>query len=144
MTSTRSRLRELIVLHLIRSIESDINHWRLWEPMYQAARQACAPESAVRRASLVGLAEQTLRMMNTGAYFRAMIEVCFDRLRAFAESSNVEILTPEQGEFIIGDIPALPMPPAYVRSAARSEAGILSADCIVLPLGPTYMAKPAA
>ena len=135
------RLRELIVLHLIRSIESDINHWRLWEPMHKAARQVCASEPSARRASLVGLAAETLRMMDTGAYFRAMIEVCFDRIRAFAESLDIEILIPKQGEFIIGDIPALPMMGRYIRSCARNEAGMLSADCIVLPLGPTSMAK---
>ncbi len=135
------RLRDVIVLHFIRSIQSDIIRWRTWEPLYTAAQQASVTLTGGQQTTLAGLAAQTVQLMESGAYFRVMIEDRFDRMCAWVRSADVEILTPAEREFLIGDIPALLMMPGYIGSGALEEVGILSADSIVLPLGPRYLAK---
>jgi hypothetical protein len=153
------RLRDLIVLHFIRSTQSDIIRWRTWEATYAAAQQAWRDEPYAleqvsrtspglyvagafgKEATLRDLYRQTVEFMASGAYFRVMIEDRFNRMCIWVQSVDVEILTPATGEFLIGDIPALLMMPGYIGSGALDEVGLLSAESIVLPLGPQYLAK---
>jgi hypothetical protein len=135
------RLRDLIVLHFIRSVQSDIIRWRRWEPLLTAAQQASLTLADGQPTTLADLAAETVQLMASGAYFRVMIEDRFDRMCAWVQNADVEILTPVQGEFLIGDIPALLMMPGYIGSGALDEVGILSAESIILPLGPRYLAK---
>jgi fluoride ion exporter CrcB/FEX len=135
------RLRDLIVLHFMRSTQSDIIRWRTWEPMVAAARQASVTLAGGQQTTLSGLAAQTVQLIESGAYFRVMIEDRFDRMCAWVQNADVEIITPVQGEFLIGDIPALLMLPGYIGTGALDEVGLLAAESIVLPLGPQYLAK---
>lgn len=135
------RLRDVIVLHFMRSTQSDIIRWRMWEPMLAAARQAHVTLAGSQQATFSDLAAQTVQLIESGEYFRVMIEDRFDRMCTWVQNEDVEILTPAQGEFLIGDIPALLMTPGYIGSGALDEVGILSAESFVLPLGPRYLAK---
>ncbi len=135
------RLRDLIVLHFIRSTQSDIIRWRTWEPLHAAAQQAQVTLPGGQQVTLAGLGEETVDLMESGAYFRVMIEDRFDRMRAWIQNTAVEILTPAESEFLIGDIPALLMMPGYVGTGALDEVGLLLAESMVLPLGPGYLAK---
>jgi hypothetical protein len=153
------RIRDLIVLHFIRSIQSDVIRWRTWEPMRAAFEKIWRDDpnalenlSRMRpglyvagaigqEATLQALYAQTVELMESGAYFRVMIEDRFDRMRTWVQAAEVEILTPSQGEFLIGDIPALLMLPGYIGSGALDGVGVLPAESIVLPLGPRHLAK---
>ena len=153
------RIRDLIVLHFIRSIQSDIIRWRTWEPMHarfekiwrddpnalenlSRTRPGLYVAGAVgQEATLQALYAQTVELMESGAYFRVIIEDRFDRMRTWVQAADVEILTPSQGEFLIGDIPALLMLPGYIGSGALDGVGVLPAESIVLPLGPHHLAK---
>jgi len=107
-----------------------------------AAQQAHLTPAGGQQTTLSALAAQTVQLMESGEYFRVMIEDRFDRMCTWVQNEDVEILAPAQGEFLIGDIPALLMMPGYIGSGALDEVGILSAESIVLPLGPRYLAKP--
>jgi hypothetical protein len=135
------RLRDLIVLHFMRSTQSDIVRWRTWKPLLTAAQQAQVTFAGGQQSTLAGLAKDTVELMESGAYFRVMIEDRFDRMCAWVQSADVEILTSAQGEFLIGDIPALLITPDYIGTGALDEVGLLAAESIVLPLGPQYLAK---
>jgi Protein of unknown function (DUF4238) len=154
-----SRIRDLIVLHFIRSIQSDVIRWRTWEPMHATFEKIwrdnpVALENLSRtrpglyvagaigqEATLRDLHAQTVSLMESGAYFRVMIEDRFDRMRTWVQAADVEILTPSSGEFLIGDIPALLMLPGYIGSGALDGVGVLPAESIMLPLGPRHLAK---
>ncbi len=153
------RIRDLIVLHFIRSIQSDVIRWRTWEPMHAAfekiwrddphalenlsrTRPGLYVAGAIgQEATLRELSAQTVELVESGAYFRVMIEDRFDRIRTWVQAADVEILTPSQGEFLIGDIPALLMLPGYIGSGALDGVGVLPAESIMLPLGPRHLAK---
>ena len=146
-------------MHFVRSIQSDVIRWRTWEPVHAAFEKiwrddphALESLSSTRpglyvagaigqEATLRDLYAQTVELMESGAYFRVMIEDRFDRMRTWVQAADVEILTPSQGEFLIGDIPALLMLPGYIGSGALDGVGVLPAESIVLPLGPRHLAK---
>lgn len=153
------RVRDLIVLHFVRSIQSDVIRWRTWDSMYAQARRFWqqrprALEQLARQrpgfyvAGVAGQEEtlnelhaQAVELMESGKYFRVMIEDRFERTRTWLQGERVELLTPADGEFLIGDIPALLMLPGYVGNGAFDEVGLLAADSLVLPLGPKCLAK---
>ena len=153
------RLRDLVVLHYMRSIQSDVMRWRTWGPTYEGFKQAVrrnqtlldqfartptglyiagrsGEETAVR-----ALSSDTVTLMESGAYFRVMVEDRFDRMSAWVKGADVEILKPSQGAFLIGDIPALLVMPGYIGSGLLDEIGLLAVQSIVLPLSPQHAVK---
>lgn len=70
-----------------------------------------------------------------GALYRARIEVLFDKARAFLAQSGPEIVTPAEGEFLIGDVPALTMRHDQIAVGLRAGLALGDAHAIVMPLG---------
>jgi hypothetical protein len=73
----------------------------------------------------------------SGKLFRTSIEDTFNKVRAMASTWGVEVLTPERGQFLIGDNPALTI---------RTEGGTTTygmafgdAHTLVLPISPKYL-----
>jgi hypothetical protein len=154
-----ARIRDLVALHFIRSIQSDVIRWRTWNDVYAACQQRWRDDPAAldrvsrmrpgfytagetgRETTLNDLHAQTVELMESGAYFRVLVEDRFERMCTWVQDAEVEILTSEQGEFLIGDIPVLLMSPGYIGSGVLDDIGLLAADHLVLPLGPRYLAK---
>ncbi|MER7000849.1 DUF4238 domain-containing protein [Streptomyces sp. NPDC000410] len=69
--------------------------------------------------------------------FRTSIENMFNRMRDMAAKWQLEVLTPESGQFLIGDTPAV-----TVRTDARPfsiNMAFGDAHTIVLPIGPRHL-----
>jgi hypothetical protein len=151
-------LRDLVVLHFVRS-----RHYRdVHAGAFERSRAGLVgkliskfPEQLRREAlretglhlsgptSLGAFAERLIerssvaRDHESGKLFRASIEDTFYKARAMASTWGVEVLTPERGQFLIGDNPAV---------AIRTEGGTTTygmafgdAHTLILPIGPKHL-----
>ncbi|MFD5557779.1 DUF4238 domain-containing protein [Streptomyces sp. NPDC127068] len=151
-------MRDLIVLHYVRShryrdvyanafetvrvkVRKDVVE-RFPEPLRrEALRQTglhLASEGALH-AFAERLVEQSeiTQDFGTGALFRTSLESMFNRVRAMASNWQLEVLTPENGQFLIGDNPAV-----TVRTDTRPwsyNMAIGDAHSIVLPITPRHL-----
>ncbi|MFJ1958244.1 DUF4238 domain-containing protein [Streptomyces microflavus] len=151
-------LRDLIVLHYVRShryrnvytnafetvrvkVRSEVVG-RFPEPLrHEAFRQTGLHLTGERalHAFAERLVEQseTTRDFGTGALFRTSIEHMFNKVRAMASNWHLEVLTPESGQFLVGDNPAV-----TVRTDTRPWAynmAIGDAHSVVLPITPRHL-----
>ncbi|MCC9707308.1 DUF4238 domain-containing protein [Streptomyces sp. MNU76] len=154
--STTSRLRDLIALHWVRSQHFRDLHQRLFPVVYQERQRHLLNEGrALLQAAVLeqtglfidgreGLALHAERLLEpmataykTGALFRVRIEASFARARGLLDSHCVQILTPQHGEFLIGDTPAVTVRrdgPLISHSMAIGDS-----HSVVLPIGPRYV-----
>lgn len=146
-------LRDLVALHYIRSL-----HYR---DMHTAAVERARtrlttkvitqhPEQlrleALREtglhlsgpASLGAFAERLIeRSTDSGKLFRTNIEDTFHKMRDLASTRRLEVITPETGQFLIGDNPALTL----CVKGNRTIYGMAfdDAQTLLLPISPRHM-----
>jgi hypothetical protein len=86
------------------------------------------------------LLARTRGLISSGAYFRLRVVDLFHSAREVAHSLGLQIMSPRSGEFLIGDVPAIPVDSR--RGALGLLGGVAFADAsmIVLPLGPRRLA----
>ncbi|WP_189219009.1 MULTISPECIES: DUF4238 domain-containing protein [Streptomyces] len=153
---TAGILRDLIALHYIRShhYREAFNRvfteflprqreWLLTERADQleaaylqhTGRPAAGPED------LAAIADEIFSLMldqfHDGSLLRVRIEASFDQARQLMAQYSLEILETEEGEFLIGDNPAL-----TVRKEGDSLShgmALLDSHTTVLPIGPHHM-----
>ena len=61
----------------------------------------------------------TTRLLSSGTYFRLRVVDMFHAAREMTESLGLQIMSPQRGEFLIGDVPAIPI------DVARGARGLL-------------------
>ncbi|MER7683080.1 DUF4238 domain-containing protein [Streptomyces sp. NPDC096934] len=149
-------LRDMIALHYVRSQHYRELFHRIFAAFYQERRRWFLTEGVqvLQAASLErtglhttgpqGLAVRADEIMSsftdfyrTGALFRVRIEDAFGKVRRLMAHSPLEILEPEEGEFLIGDNPAL-----TVRQDGDSllySMALGDSHTTVLPIGPGHM-----
>ncbi|MET8680934.1 DUF4238 domain-containing protein [Streptomyces sp. NPDC004647] len=73
----------------------------------------------------------------SGKLFRVSIEEMFQKIRAKADSWQLEIITPQEGQFLISDTPAITLR----RDEKGTEYGMAFGDAhtVVLPLDPHHL-----
>lgn len=151
-------LRDLVVLHYVRS-----HHYRdVHADAFERARIGLVgkliskfPEQLRREAlretglhlsgpaSLGAFAErliersEVVRDHESGKLFRASIEDTFYKVRAKASTWRLEVITPESGQFLIGDNPAVTLSVEGNRTTYGMAFG--DAQTLVLPIGPKHM-----
>ncbi|MFI0990626.1 DUF4238 domain-containing protein [Streptomyces exfoliatus] len=149
-------LKDLIALHLVRSLNYRDVHERIFTTVYAEHRTALLTDksdllrlavlqrSGLHLAGLQGLAaaaDQILRphLVNfqNGADFRVRIEDTFVKAKEMISDAGLEILVPATGEFLLGDTPAL----AIQQSGDRTVFNVAIGDstAIVLPFGPRHL-----
>ncbi|MFH8873213.1 DUF4238 domain-containing protein [Streptomyces griseus] len=151
-------LRDLIVLHYVRSHRYRDVYTNAFETVRAKVRSEVVgrfPEPLRREAlrqtglhlagegALDAFAERLVEQsevtqgFGTGALFRTSIESMFNRVRATASNWQLEVLTPESGQFLIGDNPAV-----TVRTDTRPwsySMAIGDAHSLVLPITPRHL-----
>lgn len=151
-------LRDLIVLHYVRSHRYRDVYTNAFETVRVKVRREVVgrfPDplrrEALRQTGLHLASEGALNAFagrlveqsevtqgfGTGALFRTSIESMFNRVRATASNWRLEVLTPENGQFLIGDNPAV-----TVRTDTRPwsyNMAIGDAHSIVLPITPRHL-----
>lgn len=154
--ATTGRLRDLIALHWVRSQHYRDLHQRLFPFVYQERQRYLLNEGRTLlqaavleqtglfidgREGLALHAERLLKPMatayETGALFRVRIEASFARARDLLEDRCVQILTPQHGEFLIGDTPAVTMRRDGPRISHSMALG--DAHSVILPISPRYV-----
>ncbi len=153
---TVTLLRDVIALHWVRSQHYRGLHQAVFRAFYQERLRRFLNEDQVllqlavweRTGLLVtgpgGLelhAERVLEPMadayESGALFRVRIEDSFAKSRSLLAGHAVQILRPGQGEFLIGDTPALTVRRDGPRISYNMAIG--DAHTVVLPIGPWHM-----
>lgn len=80
---------------------------------------------------------EVARSFEDGSLFRENIEDTFHKVRDLAAKCRVEVLTPDSGEFLIGDTPAVTL-----RSDStpwQIDTAFGDAQSVVLPIGPKHL-----
>jgi hypothetical protein len=94
-----------------------------------------------RAAFVDGLMEPYSTAAENGALFRASVEVLFAQARMLlSRFGGVEILQPEEGEFLIGDVPALTVRHDQLTVGVKSGIALGDASSVILPLGSHHLA----
>jgi hypothetical protein len=103
---------------------------KIYPPASKNARETIADD----------LLATTKQLIDGGVFFRLRVVDMFHAARGMTASLGLQILSPQGGEFIIGDVPAIPI------DVQRGALGLLggvpfgNATMIVLPLGPKRLA----
>jgi hypothetical protein len=150
-------IRDAVVLHFLRSIPAKLLHQQVWKRQQELHRQkwrqypnlleplfyqryglyAAGPEALEIVAD--DLIDDVRDMAERDVMFRVSLEDKFRRFRNAMRDYQVEILTSDCAEFLIGDVPALTVKYDCEPTGIFGNVGLAVADEIVLPLGPAYM-----
>ncbi|MFD6247667.1 DUF4238 domain-containing protein [Streptomyces roseolus] len=149
-------LKDLIALHLVRSLHYRDIHERIFTKVYTEQRAALLTDKsdllrlAVLQRSglhltgpqgLAAAADQLLRphldAFENGADFRIRVEDTFARAKEMVSAAGLEILVPATGEFLLGDAPAVAIQQSEDRTAFNVAIG--DSTAIVLPFGPKHL-----
>ena len=149
-------LKDLIALHLVRSLNYRKVHERIFAKVYTEHRTALLTDKsdllrlAVLQRSglhlsgpqgLAAAADQILsphlENFENGADFRARIEDTFAKAKEMISDAGLEILVPADGEFLLGDTPALAIQQSETGTAFNVAIG--DSTAIVLPFGPRHL-----
>jgi hypothetical protein len=158
-TEHLDRLRNLVAIHHTRSIqyhavfEDNLPHvsraaHRFWQ-QYPTVLDAIAAlrlnlpggYANSRERAFQELQRPINEWIAAGALFRVMMESRYWRTRQWLRGLGVEILTPQRGEFVVGDIPALTVRKGMPNAGVRGGIGYAFADAIVLPIAPDYLIR---
>ncbi|MDQ1041324.1 hypothetical protein QFZ75_007740 [Streptomyces sp. V3I8] len=149
-------LKDLIALHLVRSLNYRHVHERIFTNVYTEHRTALLTDKSdllrlavLQRSGLhlsgpQGLAAAADQILSphlanfeTGADFRARIEDTFAKAKEMIRDAGLEILVPAAGEFLLGDTPALAIQQRGNKTAFNVAIG--DSTAIVLPFGPKHL-----
>lgn len=154
-----SVIKDAIALHFARSLELLQAHAMLWERGLEEARQRYRADETTMaslfyqrygllppsgRAAGEILSEELLadtrKLYDSGAIFRLRVVDMFHAARELAGRAGLEIIRPDRGEFLIGDVPAIPIDGR--RHALGVLGGVPFADAttVILPLSPRRLA----
>lgn len=154
-SSHAETLRDLMALHIVRSHRFHKVHREAYLQTYQSLRQHMLqryPEQlraeALRETGLFltgpeALAAYLNQIMEqsvpardhvSGRLFRTSIEEMFDKVRAMLAKSQLEIVIPGEGEFLLGDSPAIPL--RHSNGTKTYHVAIGDATTVVLPISP--------
>lgn len=151
-------LRDLVVLHYVRSHRYRGVYTNAFETVSVNLRSKLIrqyPEQVRREAlrqtglhlagsgSLGAFAERLIEQseatqdFESGKLFRTSIESMFNKVRTMAAKWYLEVLTPESGQFLVGDNPAVTVRTGATPFSYNMAFG--DAHSIVLPIGPRHL-----
>lgn len=153
-------IKSAIALHFARSKATWLVHVSVWAQTVEQGRKRWLTEHRdllahwfYRQKGLYPAGEEALEMFvdelmelshtlaNSGALWRERIESLYLNARAIADSASLEILIPEaDGEFLIGDVPALTVRADHAGVGVLGGLALADAQSVFLPLGPGHVA----
>lgn len=118
-----------------------LGNWSLIENLYYLKHQRYPPRGDRARNEIADdLLAQTRQLVASGALFRLRVVDLFEKARDMAGSMGVRILRPRRGEFLIGDVPAIPFDATSGAFGLSGGVTFGNATTVVLPLGPRRLA----
>ncbi|MEV7783612.1 DUF4238 domain-containing protein [Kitasatospora sp. NPDC088351] len=159
LTSSRVKatLRDTVALHFVRSLRVRRIHQSSWRRVHAERRLRLLTDDAnrVRRAALAEhglhlagpagleyfvdlLMKPATAMYECGALFRTALEDSFAQARAHVADASLCIITAEEGEFLIGDDPAITVRYTVPQHAVFGVP-LMDSSTILLPLGPHHL-----
>ncbi|MDT0322238.1 DUF4238 domain-containing protein [Streptomyces millisiae] len=149
-------LRDLVALHLVRSIRFQrVHHNALLRTLERLKRNLVEENGEILKQVVqrdYGLhitgqgameffadrvLERTERAYSAGQLFRVSLESMFSKVRqAIAKDWQLEVLTPQDGPFIIGDTPAVTL---RIDKKVTFGMALGDAHSVLLPVGPRRM-----
>ena len=152
-------IKEAVALHFARSLDvldtqevllrqalaarraEYLRNWPLMEALYLMKHGLYPPAGDRFREEIADdLLSQATQLVDSGVLFRLRVVDLFEKARAMASWMGLRILRPRRGEFLIGDVPVIPID--ETRGAFGLSGGVAFGDAtmIVLPLGPRRLA----
>jgi Protein of unknown function (DUF4238) len=155
-----SVIKSAIALHFARSKTSQIIHARVWAETLERGRsrwmtehrqllaywfyreKGLYPAGAEALGVFVDqLMKLSLSLADCGALWRERIESLYLQARAITDAAGLEILkAPGNGEFLIGDVPALTVRADRAGVGVLGDIALAEAQSVFLPLGPSHVA----
>jgi hypothetical protein len=154
-----SVIKAAIALHFARSKASHVIHARVWAETVERGRRRWMTEHRQLLASwfyrekglypagdealgifvdeLMGLSRG---LAGSGALWRERIESLYLNARAMTDAAGLEILTVQDGEFLIGDVPALTVRAGHAGVGVLGGIALAEAQSVFLPLGLRHVA----
>ena len=84
--------------------------------------------------------QPSLDMAASGQLFRVRVEITYRQARAWISGSALEILSPDDSEFLIGDVPALTIRRGCPQPGVAAGIALGDASTVIMPLGPRHLA----
>ncbi|MFJ4674100.1 DUF4238 domain-containing protein [Kitasatospora purpeofusca] len=149
-------LKDFIALHLVRSLRYRALHEQILRESIARLRLKLVTDwtqelraQMLRRTGLHAagpggllataddLIEAHLDIYRNGADLRIRIEDMFEKAKTVIRAARLQVATPEAGEFILGDVPAM----TIRQDRGRMTYGMALGDstAVVLPLGPRLL-----
>lgn len=119
-----------------------VRNWPLVEALYYMKHRLYPPHGDRARHEIADdLLAQTRQLADSGALFRLRVVDLFEKACEMAGWMGVRILRPRRGEFLIGDVPVIPLD-EISGAFGLSHGGVAFGDAtmVVLPLGPRRLA----
>jgi hypothetical protein len=154
-----SVIKSAIALHFARSKAAQVIHARVWAQTVAQGRKRWMTENrpllaywfyrekgfypagdealGIFAGELMGL---SLALAGSGALWRERVESLYLQARARTEAAGLEIVTPRDGEFLIGDVPALTVRAGHAGVGVLGGIALADAQSVFLPLGPRHAA----
>jgi hypothetical protein len=152
-------LKEAVALHFARSLDTlemqetlmrqtleqrrvaYLDDWEQMRELYFKKHHLYPPlaSRATREEIADDLLEQTKQLSESGVLFRLRVVDLFEKARVMAGWMGLRIMSPRSGEFLVGDVPAIPINEDTGASGLLGGVALGDATMIVLPLSPTRL-----
>ncbi len=134
--------QERTLRQAIETLHSEyLENWPLVEALYYLKHRLYPQRGDhVRQEIADDLLAQTRQLVDSGVLFRPRVVDLFEKAREMAGWMGVRILRPRRGEFLIGDVPAIPIDEASGSFGLSGGVAFGDATTVVLPIGPRRLA----
>jgi hypothetical protein len=154
-----SVIKSAIALHFARSRAAQLVHQRVWAQTVARGRKRWMTENrrlleywfyrekgfypagnealGIFAGELMGL---SLALAGSGALWRERVESLYLQARVMTQAAGLEIVTPRDGEFLIGDVPALTLRAGHPGVGVLGGIALADAQSVFLPLGTRHAA----
>jgi hypothetical protein len=118
-----------------------LDDWEQMRELYFKKHHLYPPlaSRATREEIADDLLEQTKQLSESGVLFRLRVVDLFEKARVMAGWMGLRIMSPRSGEFLVGDVPAIPINEDTGASGLLGGVALGDATMIVLPLSPTRL-----
>ena len=152
-------IKSAIALHFARSKAAQMVHERVWAQALARGRKRWLTEHRrlleywfYREKGFYPAGEEALRIFagelmelslvlaGSGALWRERAESLYLQAHAMTQAAGLEIVTLRDGEFLIGDVPALTLRAGHPGVGVLGGIALAEAQTVFLPLGPWHAA----
>jgi hypothetical protein len=131
-------LKDGIALHWARSHPLKVIHDGLMPKVFDQSRARMVADgvpSSVRQRIITRMTEEFAK----GEFFHDQVHANFERARTELAPMQLDVVEAIEGEFLIGDCPALPISSTLPGAGPHRGVAWGQADTVILPIGPRFV-----